>query len=123
MATKYPYDRHTRERQLEQTYPGLDTTTGVKALLRDYARLYDEAYNSSDFDVLIMYVDLKKAISLAGLSLKQRELLRLVYAEELTQNEASVMTKVDQPNVSTYLTVAARKIANIYGEWAKADDY
>jgi len=110
-------DLHERDRQYTTDYPGLHTSTGVKALLRDYTKLRRNAYDKGDYDALVMAIDLEAAIEAARLTEKQREVLRLVYIEGLTQEEAAGEAGIGQNTVSERITASAVKIANVYADW------
>jgi DNA-directed RNA polymerase specialized sigma24 family protein len=112
-------DLHENERQYEAAYPGLDTSTGVKALLRDWTKLRLNAYDKGDYDALVLLIDLEAAMRRARLTDKQSEVLRLVYAEDLTQAKAAELLAIEQHTVSGYANNAATKIAKIYGKWAR----
>ncbi|WP_255317446.1 sigma factor-like helix-turn-helix DNA-binding protein [Bacillus licheniformis] len=65
-----------------------------------------------------MLLDLHNAIELADLTDRQREAIRLVYFEDLTQVEAGKRMGIAQQNVSDPIDRAAEKIADIYYYWA-----
>ncbi|MFZ7945682.1 sigma factor-like helix-turn-helix DNA-binding protein [Neobacillus sp. 19] len=64
-------------------------------------------------------VDLATAIERAGLTDRQRQALRLVYEEDLTQEEAGKRMGIAQKNVSEALDRAIDSIAEIYYYWAR----
>jgi hypothetical protein len=80
-------DLHVNERSIEEKYPALDSPQNLRILLGDYHALKIRRFNgdTSASDILI---DLRKAIELAQLTGRQSEALRLVYEEDLTQEEA-----------------------------------
>jgi DNA-directed RNA polymerase specialized sigma24 family protein len=111
---------HENERRLySETYDGLHTSDGVKKLLRDWNKLHNDAYGGSDYDALVMLLDLKTAIERATLTDKQREVLSLVYVEDMLQEDVAADMGIEQNTVSGYVNNAANKIATIYGEWAE----
>jgi DNA-directed RNA polymerase specialized sigma24 family protein len=110
-------DTHEGERRLDAAYPGLHTATGVKALLRDWPRLRANAVDRGDYDAILLLADLELAMAKARLTAKQREVLRLVYYEDLTQQMAADVLGVTRENVTLMLQLAASNIAEIYERW------
>jgi DNA-directed RNA polymerase specialized sigma24 family protein len=84
-ATKI--DVNAKERSLEARYPALDSPANLRILLSDYHALLNRQYQG-DYDAVVLLVDLRKAIDTAQLTGRQSEALRLVYEEDLTQEEA-----------------------------------
>lgn len=112
-------DIHENERRLYNEYDGLDTITGVKKLLRDWPKLRANAIDNGDYDALVLLLDLEAAMQAARLTDKQTEVLRLVYAEDLTQAKAAELLAIEQNTISDHITVTAKNIAKVYGEWAE----
>lgn len=110
-------DTTTKERALDAKYAALDSPAGVKRLLRDYHVLVERAFDG-DYDAVVLLVDLATAVELAGLTERQRECLRLVYGEDLTQEDAAWRLGISRQAVQIYIENAARKIAQIYEQWA-----
>jgi RNA polymerase sigma factor (sigma-70 family) len=71
-----------------------------------------------DYDAVILLTDLRKAIQMAGLTGRQSEALRLVYEEDLTQEEAGRRMGIAQKNVSEALDRAIENIAEVYWYWS-----
>jgi DNA-directed RNA polymerase specialized sigma24 family protein len=107
---------------LANEYPGLYTSVGVKALLRDYNTLHDRGYDKGDYNAVIMIVDLECAITLAGLTDRQSEILRLIYVDDRTQDDTAGALNITQQTVSEELAEAHRKIAAVYDYWRKTDN-
>jgi DNA-directed RNA polymerase specialized sigma24 family protein len=80
-------DTHAKERSLDAKYPALDNPAGLRILLSDYHALKVRQFQG-DYDAVVLLVDLRKAIAMAHLTGRQSEALRLVYEEDLTQEEA-----------------------------------
>jgi DNA-directed RNA polymerase specialized sigma24 family protein len=80
-------DLSSKERSLDAKYPALDNPAGLRILLSDYQALINRQYQG-DYDAVVLLVDLRKAITIAQLTGRQSEALRLVYEEDLTQEEA-----------------------------------
>jgi DNA-directed RNA polymerase specialized sigma24 family protein len=84
-ATKI--DVHAKERSLDTKYPALDNPQNLRILLSDLHALIGRQYQG-DYSAIDILVDLRKAIEMAQLTGRQSEALRLVYEEDLTQEEA-----------------------------------
>jgi RNA polymerase sigma factor (sigma-70 family) len=110
-------DLHVNERSLEEKYPALDSPENLRILLSDYHSLLNRQY-SGDYDACVILIDLYKAIELAKLTERQAEALRLVYEEDLTQEEAGKLMGIAQQKVEFYAARAIEKISEIYYFWA-----
>lgn len=109
-------DLHRKDREFETTY-ALDNAEGVKTLLSDYPKFVSRK-RLGEYEAAEVLLDLHDAIELADLTDRQREAIRLVYFEDLTQVEAGKRMGVAQQNVSDPIDRAAEKIADIYYYWA-----
>jgi DNA-directed RNA polymerase specialized sigma24 family protein len=72
-----------------------------------------------DYDAVVLLVDLRKAIKLAQLTGRQSEALRLVYEEDLTQEEAGKRMGLDKPGVNNLLDRAIEGISEVYYYWSR----
>jgi RNA polymerase sigma factor (sigma-70 family) len=115
-ATKI--DVNAKERSLDAKYPALDNPQNLRILLGDYHALKIRRFNgdTAASDILI---DLATAIAMAGLTDRQRQALRLVYEEDLTQEEAGKRLNIAQKNVSEALDRALENIAEVYYYWSR----
>ena len=117
-------DLHVNERNLEAKYPALDRPENLRILLSDYHALLSRQY-LGDYDSVVILADLATAIAMAKLTDRQREALRLVYEEDLTQEEAGKRLTgpnglgVAQKNVSEALERAIENIAEVYWYWSR----
>jgi RNA polymerase sigma factor (sigma-70 family) len=114
-------DLHVNERSIEEKYPALDSPQNLRILLGDYHALKIRRFNgdTSASDILI---DLRKAIELAQLTGRQSEALRLVYEEDLTQEEAGKRLGIRQDVVSYHVDRAIEAVAEVYWYWARHDE-
>jgi predicted DNA-binding protein (UPF0251 family) len=62
---------------------------------------------------------LRKAVELAGLTGRQSEALRLVYEEDLTQEEAGRRMGLDKPGVNNLLDRGIEAISEVYYYWSR----
>jgi RNA polymerase sigma factor (sigma-70 family) len=115
-ATKI--DVHAKERSLDAKYHALDSAGGLRILLSDYHALINRQYQG-DYDATVILIDLATAIAKAGLTDRQREALRLVYEEDLTQAEAGRRLNIAQNTVSEAVDRAIENIAEIYYYWSR----
>ncbi|MEW4281783.1 sigma factor-like helix-turn-helix DNA-binding protein [Priestia megaterium] len=109
-------DLSARERALEETFPALNTSVGIKRLLGEQGALEIRQY-AGDYDAVLLLIDLKAAISKAKLTERQSEAIRLVYEADLTQEEAARQAGVARDNLKRRLDVAVEKIAAVYEYW------
>lgn len=107
-------DQHLR---YEAKY-ALDSAEGVRLLLGEYHALRLRRFNgdTAASDILI---DLATAIERAGLTDRQRQALRLVYFEDISQVETADRIGVSKQTVNRLITVAAVKIARVYEYWSR----
>jgi DNA-directed RNA polymerase specialized sigma24 family protein len=118
-ATKI--DINAKERSLEARYPALDNPAGLRILLSDYHALLNRQYQG-DYSAVDILVDLRKAIAMAQLTGRQSEALRLVYEEDLTQEEAGKRMGIRQDVVSYHVDRAIEAVAEVYWFWARHDE-
>jgi len=109
-------DLSTKERALEESYPALNTAAGIKRLLAERGALELRQY-AGDYDAVLMLIDLQTAITAAKLTDRQSEALRLVYTQDLTQEDAARQAGVGQEVISRRIDTAATKIAQVYDNW------
>lgn len=109
-------DLSARERALEESYPALNTTAGIKRLLGEMNALVNRQYQG-DYDAVVLLTDLQTAIEAAKLTDRQSEALRLVYEEDLTQEEAARRAGVARSTLVGHVDDAVKKIAEIYEYW------
>ncbi|WHX88944.1 sigma factor-like helix-turn-helix DNA-binding protein [Bacillus paralicheniformis] len=113
---KVKIDLHRKDREFEATY-ALDNAEGVKTLLSDYPKFVSRK-RLGEYEAAEVLLDLHNAVELADLTDRQREAIRLVYFEDLTQVEAGKRMGIAKQNVEAYISKAAEKIADIYYYWA-----
>ncbi|WP_262011288.1 sigma factor-like helix-turn-helix DNA-binding protein [Bacillus licheniformis] len=109
-------DLHRKDREFEAAY-ALDNAEGVKTLLSDYPKFVSRK-RLGEYEAAEVLLDLHNAIELADLTGRQREAVRLVYFEDLTQVEAGKRMGITRGAVARYIAFAAEKIADIYYYWA-----
>jgi DNA-directed RNA polymerase specialized sigma24 family protein len=112
-------DTQAKERSLDQRYPALDTPQNLRILLSDYHALLGRQYQG-DYSAVDILVDLRKAIEMAQLTGRQSEALRLVYEEDLTQEEAGKrMGGLAKDAVNHLLDRAIEAISEVYYYWSR----
>jgi RNA polymerase sigma factor (sigma-70 family) len=110
-------DTHAKERSLDAKYPALDSPANLRILLSDYHALVNRQYQG-DYDAVVLLVDLRKAIAIAQLTDRQGQALRLVYEEDLTQEEAGKRMGIAQNSVSEATDRAIEAISEVYFYWS-----
>jgi predicted DNA-binding protein (UPF0251 family) len=116
-------DTNAKERTLEQCY-ALDNPEGVRLLLGDYHALKIRRFNG-DYAASDILIDLETAINRAGLTDRQRQALRLVYVDDLTQEDAGIKLghltgkQSSKQTVNRLVNVASVKVARVYEYWAR----
>lgn len=117
-------DTHTKERSLDVKYHALDSADGVRQLLGDYHALCERRYKG-DYAASDILIDLQTAIERAGLTGRQRQALRLVFVDDLTQTDAGIALgrltgkQSSKQTVNRLIAVATAKIARVYEYWAR----
>jgi DNA-directed RNA polymerase specialized sigma24 family protein len=110
-------DLHVNERSLEEKYPALDSPENLRILLSDYHALLNRQYQG-DYDAVVLLADLETAISMAKLTERQFEALRLVYEEDLTQEEAGKLMGIGRRAVGYFVEDAIEAISEVYYFWS-----
>jgi DNA-directed RNA polymerase specialized sigma subunit len=111
-------DLHINERSLEAKYPALDSPQNLRILLSDLHALVGRQYQG-DYDACVILTDLQKAIAMAQLTGRQSEALRLVYEEDLTQEEAGKRMGVNRIVVLEHVEKAIEAISEVYYYWSR----
>lgn len=89
----------------------------MRILLSDYHALKNRQY-AGDYDATIILADLATAIKAAQLTGRQSEAMRLVYEEDLTQEDAGKAMGIAQNTLSEALDRALDNIAEVYWYWS-----
>jgi DNA-directed RNA polymerase specialized sigma24 family protein len=110
-------DLNAKERSLEARYPALDSPANLRILLSDYHALINRQYQG-DYDAVVLLADLSTAIEMAQLTSRQASALRLVYEEDLTQEEAGKRMGIRQDVVSYHVDRAVEAISEVYYYWS-----
>ncbi|MCY7780057.1 DUF134 domain-containing protein [Bacillus haynesii] len=109
-------DLHRKDREFEAAY-ALDNAEGVKTLLSDYPKFVSRK-RLGEYEAAEVLLDLHNAIELADLTDRQREVIRLVYFEDLTQVEAGKRMGISARAVRYFIEDATNKLVDIYYYWA-----
>jgi len=89
----------------------------AKAVLTNLHALRERRY-LGDLDASDTLIDFERAVSLAKLTQRQAQAIKLVYGEDLTQVKAAEIMGVSQPNIKEYTNDAVEKIDDVYEMWA-----
>lgn len=109
-------DTEKASRQYSVKY-ALNTPRGVRALLRDYNRLYARKYDKADYAAADILIDLQTAITASKLTRRQAEVIALIFVDDLTQETAGERLGVDRTAVTHALTGAIKRITRVYRDW------
>jgi DNA-directed RNA polymerase specialized sigma24 family protein len=113
-------DLHKKERQYDAKYQ-TDVPLGVKAFLMDYELLDRQAYENSDFDALITFIDGQRAVEDAKLTPKQQAAIEMTFIEGFTQEEvAELLGLAGRPGVNNLLKRGLVRVAENEGYDAEA---
>lgn len=93
----------------------------VGAMLEHINELNSHQY-IGNYNVTEELADLREAIKLANLTEKQREVIRLVYFEDMRQGDASGVLGIKQSALSLHAGAAKKKIAQVYKQWEALED-
>jgi DNA-directed RNA polymerase specialized sigma24 family protein len=110
-------DLSQKERALDAKYPALDSPENLRILLSDYHALLNRQYQG-DYDAVVLLADLQNAVELAKLTERQAEALRLVYEEDLTQEEAGKLMGIGRRAVGYFVEDAIEAISEVYYFWS-----
>ncbi|MGI2709049.1 sigma factor-like helix-turn-helix DNA-binding protein [Bacillus cytotoxicus] len=114
------YDNEAAHRRIEQNY-ALDNPKSIDLLLRHLPYMQERRFNG-DYAASDILIDLETAISTADLTDRQRQVLRLVYFEDLKQRDVAVSLGITAPTVNLYKRLLAKKIAAVFERWAWEDE-
>ncbi|EGI2114781.1 DUF134 domain-containing protein [Listeria monocytogenes] len=114
-------DLTARERALEESYPALNTTAGIKRLLAEINALVIRQYQG-DYDAAVLLIDLENAKEKAKLTERQFEALQLIYEDDLTQEDAAQVMGIRREVLARHIDAATSKIADIYEYWSVKDE-
>lgn len=92
----------------------------AKAILSNLHALRERRY-VGDLDASDTLIDFERALSLAKLTKRQSEAIRLVYDVGLTQKQAAMEMGVGQDVVSKHIRKATEELDEVYEMWAWMD--
>lgn len=114
------YDNETAVRRIEQEY-ALDNPKSIDLLLRHLPYMQERRFNG-DYAASDVLMDMETAISKADLTDRQRQVLRLVYFEDMKQTQVAVEMGITAPTVNLYKRLLAQKIAAVFESWARKNE-
>lgn len=98
------------EKRLDQIYP-IYNEVGVKAILENIHHLRVQKYSKGDYDLANLLLDFKQALEECNLSLRQYEVLQMVYEQDMRQEDVAKALDISQQGVSQHIAAAIKKIA------------
>ncbi|HFK1717445.1 hypothetical protein COL77_26035 [Bacillus wiedmannii] len=114
------YDNEAAHRRIEHNY-ALDNPKSIDLLLRHLPYMKERRYNG-DYAASDVLMDMETAISQADLTDRQRQVLRLVYFEDMKQRDVAISIGITAPTVNLYKRLLAQKIAAVFERWAWSDE-
>ncbi|PFM59513.1 hypothetical protein COJ48_24815 [Bacillus cereus] len=114
------YDNEAAHRRIEQEY-ALDNPKSIDLLLRHLPYMQERRFNG-DYAASDVLMDMETAISQADLTDRQRQVLRLVYFEDMKQRDVAISLGITAPTVNLYKRLLAQKIAAVFERWAWEDE-
>lgn len=114
------YDNEAAHRRIEQNYT-LDNPKSIDLLLRHLPYMQERRFNG-DYAASDILIDLETAISNADLTDRQRQVLQLVYFEDMKQRDVAISLGITAPSVNLYKRLLAQKIAAVFERWAWEDE-
>lgn len=103
-------DPVTKQKRLEDAYP-IDRAYGVYAVLAHIHYLRESRFLRGDYEASILLLDFYESLEDANLTQRQRQILHLVFEEDLTQQEVAMLLNISQQAVSDHVGTAVKKIA------------
>ncbi|MDA1545842.1 sigma factor-like helix-turn-helix DNA-binding protein [Bacillus cereus group sp. TH253LC] len=114
------YDNEVAHRRIEQEY-ALDNPKSIDLLLRHLPYMQERRFNG-DYAASDVLMDMETAISNADLTNRQRQVLRLLYFEDMKQTQIAGLLGIKQQTVDLYKRLLAKKIAAVFERWAWEDE-
>ena len=114
------YDNEAAHRRIEHNY-ALDNPKSIDLLLRHLPYMQERRFNG-DYAASDVLMDMETVISNADLTDRQRQVLRLVYFEDMKQTQVAVEMGITPPTVNLYKRLLAQKIAGVFERWAWEDE-
>ncbi|MEI4802001.1 sigma factor-like helix-turn-helix DNA-binding protein [Bacillus sp. FJAT-51639] len=113
------YDNEAAHRRIEQEY-ALDNPKSIE-LLRHLLYMQERRYNG-DYAASDVLMDMETAVENADLTDRQRQVLRLVYFEDMKQRDVAVLLGITAPTVNLYKCLLAQKIVAVFERWGWEDE-
>jgi DNA-directed RNA polymerase specialized sigma24 family protein len=110
------YDAGAATKKYEVKYT-LNTTKGVKSLLKDIHALRNRAYERGDMAAVDLLVDLQSAMRAANLTDRQLAAITIYYILDQDQTETARRMNCDASTVSRHRKAALERIKNVYQKW------
>ncbi|EJV61777.1 hypothetical protein IEO_03072 [Bacillus wiedmannii] len=114
------YDNEASHRRIEHNY-ALDNPKSIDLLLRHLPYMQERRFNG-DYAACDILIDLETAVAKADLTDRQRQVLRLVYFEDMKQRDVAISLSITAPTVNLYKRLLAQKIAAVFERWAWEDE-
>ncbi|HDR5278096.1 TPA: sigma-70 family RNA polymerase sigma factor [Bacillus thuringiensis] len=114
------YDNEAAHRRIEHNY-ALDNPKSIDLLLRHLPYMLERRFKG-DYAASDVLMDMETAVANADLTDRQRQVLRLVYFEDMKQRDVAISLGITAPTVNLYKRLLAQKIATVFERWAWEDE-
>ncbi|MCU5516138.1 LuxR C-terminal-related transcriptional regulator [Bacillus wiedmannii] len=114
------YDNEAAHRRIEHNY-ALDNPKSIDLLLRHLPYMQERRFNG-DYAASDVLMDMETAVANADLTDRQRQVLQLVYFEDMKQRDVAISLGITAPTVNLYKRLLAQKIAAVFERWGWEDE-
>ncbi|WP_431819235.1 sigma-70 family RNA polymerase sigma factor (plasmid) [Bacillus thuringiensis] len=110
------FDKEAGTKRLENRYV-LNTEEGVESLLEDVDKIRSTAYARGDMASIDLLVDLRHAIDVSEMTIRQRQVIELLYYRDLPANEVASILHLSDSTVSRHRKAGLKHITEIFTKW------
>ena len=105
-------DLRSKSKRLEDAYP-IDTPKGVHAILSHIHYIREGRFTRGDYDASILLIDFEQSLEEARLTARQRQIIDMVFEQDMYQEEAANILNISQQAVSDHINALVRRIATV----------
>ena len=106
-------DLRSKSKRLDDAYP-VDTQRGVHALLSNIHYIREGRFAiRGDYDASILLIDFEQSMQEAKLTARQRQIIDMVFEQDMYQEEAANILGISQQTVSVHINALVKKIAAV----------
>ena len=105
-------DLTSKSKRLDDAYP-VDTQKGVLAILSRIHYIREGRFARGDYDASILLIDFEQSLREAKLTARQRQIIDLVFEQDMYQEEAANILGISQQTVSVHINALVKRIAAV----------